>query len=226
MSNPAESLDGTRRGERPINAPTVVVGLIVVLIALHGLRLWTGTPLAAFAISGQDLRDGYWAQLVTYQFVHGSWAHVMMNSAFVLAFGAPVARHFGESPRGVLIFLLYFLVCGVIAALGFGALLDGLARLARASPGGWSLVGASGAASGLMGGAIRLVQGGGQLGPLAGRTVLGASAGWIVINAVLGLAGLTPGVGAVPVAWQAHIVGYFAGLLLIGVFGRLAGRFR
>jgi membrane associated rhomboid family serine protease len=38
---------------------------------------------------------------------------------------------------------------------------------------------------------------------------------WIVINAALGLSGLTPGAAGAPVAWQAHILGFAAGLLLI-----------
>ena len=37
---------------------------------------------------------------------------------------------------------------------------------------------------------------------------------WIVVNVVLGLTGLTPGTAGAPVAWQAHIFGYFAGLVL------------
>jgi membrane associated rhomboid family serine protease len=45
--------------------------------------------------------------------------------------------------------------------------------------------------------------------------VIAMSLAWIAINAVLGLSGLTPGVGDAPVAWQAHIIGFAAGLFLI-----------
>ena len=48
-------------------------------------------------------------------------------------------------------------------------------------------------------------------------------AAWVVANAVLGVFGLTPGTGGAPVAWEAHIIGFFAGVLLIGITGRLAG---
>ena len=34
----------------------------------------------------------------------------------------------------------------------------------------------------------------------------------------LGLTGLTPGTAGAPIAWQAHIIGYFAGLFLIAPF--------
>jgi membrane associated rhomboid family serine protease len=224
VSEAVDAAEGPRSGERPINAPSVVVGLIVVMIGLHALRAWSGTSLAPFAATSQDLRQGELAQLVTYQFAHGSWAHVMMNAAFVLAFGAPVARYFGEDARGMAVFLTYFLACGVLAAVGYGELVGVLARLSHGQPANWAIVGASGAASGLMGGAIRLVEGQGRVGRLAGRTVVGASAGWIVINVLLGASGFAPGAGTAAVAWQTHIVGYFAGLLLIGAFGRLAGR--
>jgi membrane associated rhomboid family serine protease len=46
---------------------------------------------------------------------------------------------------------------------------------------------------------------------------------WTIANWVLGAFGLTPGAGGMQVAWQAHIVGYAAGVLLIGPFARLAG---
>jgi membrane associated rhomboid family serine protease len=58
---------------------------------------------------------------------------------------------------------------------------------------------------------------------MTGRTVVGMTIGWILVNAVLGLTGLTPGTAGAPVAWEAHIFGYLAGLLTIGLFGRLAG---
>jgi membrane associated rhomboid family serine protease len=84
-------------------------------------------------------------------------------------------------------------------------------------------VGASGAASGLMGAAVRLIEGKGRLGPPFGRTVVGMSLSWIAVNLVLGVSGLTPGAGGAPVAWEAHIFGYFCGLFVIGPFGQLAG---
>jgi membrane associated rhomboid family serine protease len=49
------------------------------------------------------------------------------------------------------------------------------------------------------------------------------SIGWIVVNLLLAVVGFAPGLGDAGVAWEAHIFGYLAGLLLIGVFGRLAG---
>jgi membrane associated rhomboid family serine protease len=59
---------------------------------------------------------------------------------------------------------------------------------------------------------------------MLGRTVLGMAAAWTLVNVVLGVSGLTPGAEGMPVAWQAHLAGYAAGVLLIGPFARLAGR--
>ena len=52
---------------------------------------------------------------------------------------------------------------------------------------------------------------------------MGFAVAWILLNAILGLSGLTPGAAGAPVAWEAHIFGFFAGLVLIGPFARLAG---
>ena len=49
--------------------------------------------------------------------------------------------------------------------------------------------------------------------------------GAIFANVVLGInPNWTPGAMGMAVAWQAHLAGYFAGLLLVGLFARLAGR--
>ncbi len=51
-----------------------------------------------------------------------------------------------------------------------------------------------------------------------------SAAAWIAVNVVFGLAGIAPGMGVVRIAWEAHIFGYFAGLLLIGPAARLFAR--
>jgi membrane associated rhomboid family serine protease len=213
--------------ERAFNAPVVVIGLALVLIAAHAARPLLGENVADLVLARGDLQHGRLLGLVGHIFVHASWPHVLINSVFILAFGAPVARAFGETAWGGVVFLAFFLICGVLAALGFIAMADAQGWLLGTAQTDWSLAGASGAASGLMGAAIRLMAGRttgeGALGGLASRLVVSASLGWILINLVLGLTGLTPGAGGAPVAWQAHIAGYFAGLLLIGLFIRFAG---
>jgi membrane associated rhomboid family serine protease len=169
---------------------------------------------SSLALSASGLEAGHWLPLITSLFLHGSWAHVLLNSVAALAYGPPVARLFGTHARGALVFAAFYLVCGVCGGLGYVAL-------------NWRdpalLVGASGAISGLLGAASRLIQGRGRIGPMLGSTVIGMAAIWTVANWILGAFGLTPGAGHIQVAWQAHVVGYAAGVLLVGPFARLAG---
>jgi membrane associated rhomboid family serine protease len=205
------------------NAPWTVAALVVALVGAHAVRVFLGGSVDQFALTSADLAARRLGGLVTYQFVHANWAHVLVNSAFVLAFGAPVARYLGDGPRGSAVFFAFFLFCGVVAAAAYAGMVDALDIAIGQGRSAWALVGASGAASGLMGAAARLIQGQGRPGSLVGRTVIGMTFGWIAVNAVLGFSGLTPGTAGAPVAWQAHIFGYFCGLLFIGAGGRLAG---
>jgi membrane associated rhomboid family serine protease len=95
--------------------------------------------------------------------------------------------------------------------------LGGLAFWGLDPAGGTPLVGASGAISGLMGGAARLVERPGRLSPPFGRAALRFIVPWVVINLLIAAAGLALG-PALPIAWQAHLGGLAAGLLLIGLF--------
>lgn len=203
--------------EPMFNAPWTIVVLCVGLIALYAAQIFAlnDATLGALALTPAQLAAGHWQTLVTSMFLHGSWPHVLMNSVAALAFGPPVARLFGLGPRGALVFLLFYLTCGVIAGLGFV-----VADPRDVEP----VVGASGAISGLLGAASRIIQGHGRIGPILGQTVIGMAIAWAIVNVVLGVSGLTPGAMGMPVAWQAHLAGYAAGVLLIGPFARLAGR--
>jgi membrane associated rhomboid family serine protease len=198
------------------NAPWTIVALSLGLVALYGLQSLLITPaqLERLALTPAALAAGRWQTLLTSLFLHGSWAHVLMNAVAVVAFGPPAARLFRTDLRGSAVFFAFFLVCGAIAGLGFV-----LSDLKDTSP----VVGASGAVSALLGAASRLIQGHGRIGPIFGSTVLGMAAAWVIVNVVLGVSGLTPGAEGISVAWQAHLAGYAAGLVLIGPFARLAG---
>jgi membrane associated rhomboid family serine protease len=189
------------------------VGLVVLYTAQR-LTMSEAT-LERLALTPAALEAGRWQTLLTSLFLHGSWPHVLMNSVALLAFGPPTARLMGLNARGATVFFLFYLVCGVIAGLGFVA-----ADFKDAAP----VVGASGAISGLLGAASRIIQGHGRIGPIFGSTVIGMAVAWAAVNVVLGVSGLTPGAMGMPVAWQAHLAGYAAGVLLIGPFVRLAGR--
>jgi len=162
-----------------------------------------------------------WERVVpflSYLGLHGSWMHLIINCLWLLAFGPIVARRFGN-----VLFLLFFLACGVAAALCYLALNWG-------SP--VPVVGASGAISGLMAAAIRMLPGQAPwvtqseapLAPLLSRQILVFSAIWAGINLLTALTGLGVGGESGLIAWQAHLGGFLAGLLLCGPLDRLRPR--
>lgn len=176
----------------------------------YALQVATGDPLSAadrFGFHPGRLEAGEWTGMVTSLFVHAGWAHVLLNALAALAFGAPVARRFGLRGAGPAAFLVFFVLCGVAGSLGFAALERGRDAV---------LVGASGGIAGLMAAASRMVPPQGErLAPLLSTPVVAMAGSWILVNAVFALTGLGAGPVEAPLAWQAHLGGYAAGLLLI-----------
>lgn len=221
------------------NVPGIVLALLAIFCAVH-ILLWAVLPASegewlmvalAFiparmgAMAG-DLPGGHvatYTSFVTHQFVHGNLPHLAINSAWLLAFGSPIARR-----TDVLRFLAFFLICGIAGALLYLAV-NGAEQVV--------VVGASGAISGLMGAALRFVFRGASLrGPesveamrrvplmslaeaLQDRRMLAVIAGWTVLNVLLAY-GAGAFAEAAGVAWEAHLGGFYAGLLLYGFFDR------
>jgi len=207
------------RAEREpfFRAPWTIVALCAGLIILFALQQLAGSDalIWRYGLRPATLAAGHWTTLVSSLFLHVSWAHVGMNTVVAFAVGPPVARVMGTDPRGAAAFFAFYLACGVIGSLGLVAM-----DPRDTAP----VIGASGAVSGLLGAAIRLIEGRGRIGRILTPTVLGFTLVWGVVNYVFGAFGLTPGAIGIPVAWQAHMAGYLAGLLLFGPFARLAGR--
>ena len=209
--------DAPPRREPFLNAPWPLLAIVAAILGGYALQSFSGYSEAAVRVLGfspADLRVGRWSGLVTALFVHGGWAHAGLNAVGALAFGAPVARLFGPSARGVVGFFVFYLLCGVLGSLGFALVTWGSPDV---------LVGASGAISGLMGAASRLVDRRPGLAPFLSRTVISMGLGWVVVNLLIAFTGLDVGQGSQPVAWEAHLFGYAAGLLLIGSIARAAG---
>ena len=119
------------------------------------------------------------------------------------------------SGKGVGGFLLYYLACGLVATLGYGLV----------HPASYdSLVGASGAVFGLMGGAIRMLgRPDHRLRPLNDGRFLVTAAVIMGVNAATGLIGLSPGMEGARIAWEAHAFGFVCGALLISPLARMFG---
>ena len=210
---------GPRR-ERIFNAPwlaVVVAGSILGLYLLQSRRSDELALIYEFGLVPADLSEGRYGGLLTHMLLHGNWAHAGLNAIGALTFGAAAARLLDRPLLGAVGFLLFYIVCGVIAGLAYSLLHP---------DGAGPLIGASGAVFGLIGTAMRLLGTGGRLGPLLDRRVLLLLSAWAGVNLLIGIVGFAPGAGGVAVAWEAHIAGLIAGAVLIGPWAGLFARRR
>ena len=149
--------------------------------------------------------------LLVSMFMHGSIAHILGNMLFLWIFGDNI-----ENTLGHLRYLLFYLVCGVLASLAhvYATVLTG------GDPTIPSL-GASGAISGVMGAYLLLF-------PMRRVTVIllrfitqvpavVAVGVWFVFQLINGL-GMLGGASNGGVAYAAHIGGFVAGLVLVKIF--------
>jgi len=223
------------------NVPAAVLAVLALLAAVHGglsLLPDASDEYVVWALAFVPARYGgtvgdipggplaAWTSFVTHQFVHGDVTHLLINAAWLLVFGSAVARRIGAVR-----FFAFGLVCGIAGAVTFMAV-----RWGEVVP----MVGASGAISGLMAAGFRLllpaIDNGDvhemrhsprsvRLATLAeclrSRRVVLAAVAFIVVNAAIALAAplLTDADG---IAWEAHIGGFAAGLLLLGAFDATA----
>ena len=195
----------------------MIAASIVALYYIQTLRGDAVSEAYRWGLIPVRVQAGDYLGLFTSLVMHGGWAHALVNAAFGLALGTPVARLIGTSPRHALAFFLFYIACGVGANVVYVFLHAGSEI---------PLVGASGAVSGLMGAAARLMNRGGVLGPVLSRSVFSFTAAWVALNVVLGVIGFAPGMGPASIAWEAHLAGYFIGLLLIGPWAALFGQRR
>jgi membrane associated rhomboid family serine protease len=156
-----------------------------------------------------------WLTLMTSMFMHGGIAHIFGNMLFLFIFGDNI-----EDRLGHLRYLLYYLVCGIIAGLSHVFATAALA--ADASSLLVPSLGASGAISGVLGGYILLyptnrvvVLLGWFATPMPAFLAIGL---WFVFQLISGLGMLGSGSQAGGVAYAAHIGGFIAGLILIKIF--------
>ncbi len=155
--------------------------------------------------------------LLTYSFLHGGWTHLALNGLWMVAFGTPVARRFGTVR--FLLFMAVTAVCGALAhwicyPYGFAP-----------------VIGASAAVSGLMGAALRYMFQSPRssddqrtapalslVGVFRERRALSFIVAWFVTNSLFGAGSMSFGLSDAPVAWQAHVGGFLAGLLMFPWF--------
>lgn len=231
-------------GPKAINAPGVIIVLLAVFAAVHAFKALASDQWVLWLITGFGFipaRYGGPAQLVdlpyspfadiwtfaTYAFLHGDIMHLAVNGVWMLAFGSLLAWRFSSAR-----FLVFSLTCAVAGALAhlvfhWGALVP--------------VIGASAAISGQMAAAARFMfstpRGFGEVlrarqgvaffpamplsGLLRSPPALIFLGVWLAINLLAGVGVVGESLtGGASVAWQAHIGGFLAGLLLFDLFDR------
>ena len=159
--------------------------------------------------------------LITSMFMHGGIAHIAGNMLFLWIFGDNI-----EDRMGHLRYLVFYLLCGVIASLAHVFITAAFA----ADPSSLTVpsLGASGAISGVLGGYILLF-------PKRRVTVIlfrfltdvpayVAIGIWFAFQLISGLGMLGGGSQQGGVAYAAHVGGFVAGLVLIKFFTIGRGR--
>lgn len=225
-----------------VNVPTVVLWLVALTVIFSVVQFLSPYKLAALI----DFRFGFVPRRLTlgldtgvnpfslaipffsHMFLHGNLGHLGFNMVMLVVFGAGVARRLcadwgGGSSVGynAMLFVLFYLACGVAGAALF---------YIREPNAFTTMVGASGAISGLMAAVMRfalrpVAPYGVAHGPLSGireKPVLVATIAYVGINLATGLGIDLMGTGGMAVAWDAHIGGYVFGLLAFPVVDRLA----
>jgi membrane associated rhomboid family serine protease len=140
--------------------------------------------------------------LITYQFLHGGWMHLISNMAFLWVFADNIEDAFGHFG-----FLLFYLLCGIAA---------GLLHTVMQPDSGAPLIGASGAVSGVLAAYLLLYPKARVWILLFMRIPLPISAFWALSGwfALQLLSIFISSGDEVQVAWWAHIGGFLAGLIL------------
>jgi len=219
------------------NIPVGVLATLAVLIGVHiALSVMTEDQFtwwilalafipARYAGLAAELPGGEPAlvtSFVTHMAVHADIVHLSFNALWLLAFGSVLCWRIGS-----LRFLAFSISGGIAGALLFLALNPGLAA---------PVIGASGAIAAMMGGVMRFLfsaidQRQGYLlrenpaaiprVPLASalkdRRVVLTSVVFIAVN-LLAIFGFGKFGASGTIAWEAHVGGYFFGLLAFGAF--------
>lgn len=214
--------DNSDRRFAPLVNYVLIAINVLVFVFLQGMGAnekftYAYSTVPAEILTGKDLAGGVleptpvpvYFTLFTSIFMHGGWAHLLGNMLFLWVFGDNIENRIGH-----LRYLIFYLVCGIIASLchvflaGSDSLIPSL--------------GASGAISGVLGGymllfpsrRVRVMMGRG-IGEVPAFVALGI---WIVFQIISQMGVLGGDQGGGGVAYAAHIGGFAAGLLLIKLF--------
>lgn len=178
----------------------------VITVPVQSVNFFGMPGLQRVKTVSTNPRDVYTTFLTTL-FIHGSWAHILMNMWMLWLFGPNI-----EDRLGHLVFLMFYMLGGVVATLTFW-LSDPYGRM--------PVIGASGAVAAVLGAyavtfpttkvrtliffiLITIID-------LPALFLLGI---WFLLQVTSGMLGLW-GIALEPVAFWAHIGGFVAGMILM-----------
>lgn len=197
---------------RKARLPFVTWGLILVNVAVFLLEVASNSPqvqamLASLAATPAAIVHKVpnpgnvpaELTLISYQFLHGGWEHIIGNMLYLWVFGDDI-----EDALGPVRFILFYLLCGIAAALAFVAINTGSKV---------PLVGASGSVSGILA-AYLLLRPCADVSVFVFRAIVHMRAfwvigAWVVLQLYMTLTAANDGV-----AYMAHVGGLVAGGLL------------
>lgn len=171
-----------------------------------------GTIISLDSNLGCQLASGSAITLITHQFLHSGWFHLITNMWFLWIFGDNV-----EDAMGAIRFVIFYLLCGLAAAA-----LQIVTNPSALVP----MVGASGAIGGVLGGYARLYPHArivtiiflGFFFTTVALPAIAMLGYWFFLQVAGGLPALHGAGGGV--AFWAHIGGFLAGLILVGPMHR------
>ncbi len=235
VADPRKSTLDDRKDKIPaFDVPLVVAGLIGFLILIHVLRVIGGQSMESWmngvlAFIPERFQSGTqieqtpgskWWSFLTSGFIHLDWLHLGFNCVWLLVFGTPVTRVLGSWR-----FLLLFSVATIAGSAAILASHWG-ERL--------YLLGASGGVSGLTAAAIPIMYG--IAGDPRTRQLIHAlslpayannvraltfTVVWFALQIIpqwaTGTSSLVTGTAFLderPIAWEAHLGGFVAGLIM------------
>jgi membrane associated rhomboid family serine protease len=195
--------------------PYITITIIVIngLAWLFEISLPRDVLPEFLQVYGMVPADFHPATLITSMFLHGSWWHVLGNMWYLWIFGDNVEDRVGHGR-----FIIFYLLCGIVAALGQMAI-DPAATLPT--------IGASGAIAGMMGAYFVLYPQSRvltlipwifiQIVELPAIVLLGF---WFLMQlfSAGAIAATSNSSGSGGVAFAAHVVGFVAGAAGVFVF--------
>lgn len=94
---------------RTVTVTLLIINFVVFLVQMLAPRI---LPLDLFGLSYAGLHRGFVWQLLTFQFLHGGFLHLLLNSLCIFTFGLAVEQMLGPKR-----FLQLYLVSGVVGGL-------------------------------------------------------------------------------------------------------------